>query len=96
MPRINSVWLNSVPVAKSGIKLTVFQTLPSKRRSATCVLVVVGVADTNILNAVPAFADVGAVILSRGLIVTDISELKPAPRSQLPSLVIRSFPDLAK
>ena len=25
-----------------------------------------------------------------------VSELKPAPRSQLPSLVMRSFPDFAK
>ena len=85
-----------MPVANNGIKLTVFQTLPSKRRSATCDLVVVGDAETITLNAVPAFADVGAVMLSLGLIVTGISELKPAPRSQLPSLVIRSFPDLAK
>ena len=73
-----------------------FQTLPSKRRSATCVLAVVGAAETNILNAMPAFAEVGAVIFSLGLTVTEISELMPAPRSQLPSLVIRSFPDLAK
>ena len=96
MPRIDSVWLTSVPVANNGAKLTVFQTLPSKRLSATCVLVVVGAAETNILNAIPAFADVGAVILSRGLTVIEISGLMPAPRSQLPSLVIRSFPDFAK
>ena len=73
-----------------------FQTLPSKRRSATWVLAVVGAAETNILNEVPAFAEVGAVIFNRGLTVTEISELKPAPRSQLPSLVMRSFPDFAK
>jgi hypothetical protein len=36
------------------------------------------------------------VILSLGLIVIETSELKPAPRSQLPSLVTRNFPDLAK
>ena len=95
MPRVNSTWLNSAPVASNGTKLTVFQTLPSKRRSATCVPAVAGATETVILKAVPAFAEVGATILTRGLTVTDISELKPAPRSQLPSLVIRNFPDLA-
>ena len=96
MPRINSVWLSSAPVDNNGVKITVFQTLPSKRRNATCVLTVVGAAETITLNAVPAFADVGAVILSLGLTVIDTSELKPAPRYQLPSLVIRSLPVLAK
>jgi hypothetical protein len=54
----------------------VFQTLPSKRRNATWVLGVVGDAETNILNAEPAFAEVGAVMFSLGLTVTEISELK--------------------
>ena len=84
-----------MPVANNGTKLTVFQTLPSKRRSATCVPVVAGATETIILKAVPAFAEVGAIILIRELTFTDISELNPAPRSQLPSLVTRNFPDFA-
>ncbi len=96
MPRVGSVWLSSVPVANNGTKLTVFQTLPSNLRSATWVPAVIGALKTVTLKAFPAFAEVGALMFKRGLTFTDTSALKPAPRSQLPSLVILNFPDLAK
>ena len=96
MPLINSVGLNSVPAANNGKVVRFAQTLPSKRCSVTCAPAVTGAAVTNTLNMVPALAEVGAVIFSLGLIVIATSELKPAPRSQLPSLVTRNFPDLAK
>ena len=96
MPLINSVGLNSVPFANNGAVVKLAQAFPSKRCSVTWAPAVTGAAMTITLNDVRAFAEVGAVMLSLGLIVTDISELKPAPRSQLPSLVTRNFPDLAK